>query len=144
MKMDKNMDLPCSIQTGTLRNQHIPVIWRHGLLSEHSCAKLYQGHHDIAVSPFVWGSFFQLVSVCVTPGELRCPEEAATAQASLLSLHSFHLHWQLFSCALPSDFWAKICQRARMGLGVKRPVWGDITGSIMLHQGYYITPVMWL
>lgn len=30
MEMDENMDLPYSIQTGILRNQHMLVIWRQG------------------------------------------------------------------------------------------------------------------
>lgn len=63
MEMGENMDLPCSIQTGILRNQHMLVIWRQGMVSKHSCAKLYQSHHHIAVSPSVWGSVFQFTLI---------------------------------------------------------------------------------
>lgn len=63
MEMDENMDLPCSIQTERLRNQHMLVIWREGIVSKHSCAKLYQGHRHIAVSPSVGGSVFQFMLI---------------------------------------------------------------------------------
>lgn len=114
------------------------------MVSSHSCAKLYQGHHHTAVRPSIWAEFSGSGG-CATPGGLaEAPRGGGSSPRPLsLSLHSLHVRVHVvFLC---SSLWFLGQNLSERGseIRTKRPVRGGLTRAMKLHQRPYTALMTW-
>lgn len=110
------------------------------MVSKHSCAKLYQDYHHVAVSPSVRSNAFQLMSISTTTREIIDASRGCSSspKSLFLSLHSFHvqLHVVFLSVFFLLKFMGQNLAGKGAGLG-----WSDQYEEIQQGQSCYISGI---